>query len=216
MRLAYRLAVGLVLVACDDPGPKPRPFAAPAVSAPSAAASAVTPHNPSVRIDGPGPLVPRDQRLKPVRRGNQVVIDSEGKWDRDCDIHHKCKLTEEALPICTTNRDAESWQTMALRAEHFTDPHVVVRGRLVPDASAFSTAVYCTPAGACCNRRRAGFLLEGPPSDLRLDRPACVGDESRLCCRILAEGQDVIATGDLGYQSGVWSMANVSLCRVAD
>ena len=210
------LALGVVLGACDDATPKLRAIVAAAVPSSFATASPATPDNPSLRIDRPRPLIPRDQRLKPKRLGKQVVIDSEGKWLPDCAIHRKCKLTDQALAICTENLAAESWETMALRAEHFTDPRVVVKGRLVPADGVFSTGAYCKPAGACCNRRRAGFLLEGPPSDLELDRPACVGDESRLCCSVLAEGQDVIATGELEYDRGNWRLAKASLCRVAD
>lgn len=58
-------------------------------------------------------------------------------------------MAPRALEVCP--RGAEAWgATLASKAEHFTDPQVAIKGKLVMSDTAFSTAVRCAKE-QCCN-----------------------------------------------------------------
>jgi hypothetical protein len=158
--------------------------------------------------------VAEENRLRQRRVGKALVIDSEGKWDKSCLIHRSCKVTPRALAPCDSKQNAEPWSSLPGRAEHFTDPNVSIKGRLVMAAGAFSTAVACGP-GQCCNGRSADLRLAGPPYDLELIGLGCGGDESRLCCGLAAD-QLVIASGRLSYSMGRLRLDSFELCRVVE
>jgi hypothetical protein len=57
------------------------------------------------------------------------------------------------------------------------------------------------------------MFLAGPPYDLELVGLGCGGDESRLCCAVAAQGDEVIATGRLTYETGSLRLLSPELCR---
>lgn len=200
-----------VLLGCEDASPKSLTVpATPRRPVPSTVDSST---GTSAKLDAPPRAVVPEDRLRQELRGRQLVIDTNGAWSQSCRIRRACSATPRALSVCSPGQEAQPWPTLPGRAEHFTDPHVSVRGRLVMDDSAFSTAVRCEK-GVCCNRRWAKMALAGPPYDLELVGLGCGGDESRLCCALSARGEEVIATGLLRYEGGRLLLASPELCRV--
>ena len=56
------------------------------------------------------------------------------------------------------------------------------------------------------------------PNPSPLEGFGCGGDESRLCCRVLATGQDVIVHGRLIKRTSIplrWELNEVSICTLA-
>lgn len=205
------VALASALAACEEATPKPRPTPPPAAPAPLE--SAVPTASASAE---PPPLPLATPRPKLKLQGAHVVLDREGKWQQSCRIHRPCKIEAEPLPACAADQAAEPWSTFADKAEHLTDPRVSLRGKLEPPRATFSTGARCTPHGACCNHTRGDFTLDGAPHGLELVGYGCAGDESRLCCNALAEGQTVIATGDLSWDTRRWRLDTKSLCVVKE
>jgi hypothetical protein len=168
----------------------------------------------AAKLDAMPPATAPEKRLRQQRRGSQLVIDTKGKWDRDCLIHRACKVKPTALDLCPGS-DAPLWSTLPGKAEHFTDPRVVVKGQLVLADSWFSSAVRCRP-GECCNGLRVNIVLAGPPYDLELVGLGCAGDESRQCCPFSAQGEEVIASGILKYSGGRLYLTAPTLCRTGN
>jgi hypothetical protein len=189
-------------------------MAAPTRSA--VATASVTPTvNTAAKLDAAPSATPPEKRLRQQRVGNQLVIDSKAKWDRDCLIHRACKVTPTALERCAPGSDAPLWSTLPGKAEHFTDPRVSIKGQLVLEAGWFSSAVGCK-AGQCCNGLRVGIVLAGPPYDLELVGLSCNGDESRQCCPFSVQGEEVIASGILKYGDGRLYLTSPTLCRTGN
>jgi hypothetical protein len=171
------------------------------------------PTNTAVKLDTPPLPVDPAKRLRQMRVGKQLVIDSEGTWGPSCLIHRACRVTPKPIAPCAPGEDAEPWSALAGPAEHFTNPQVSIKGQLVMDGGFFSTAVACTK-GECCNGTSASMALAGPPYDLKLVGLGCGGDESRLCCSLLADGTLVIAKGRLTYDGGRLLLNSPELCRL--
>lgn len=194
--------------ACEE-APKPRllplPIADPSNLPPVGAPAATDAHASEWATPRP----------KLVRQGAHVVLDREGAWEKRCRVHRPCKIEAAPLPACAPGQAAEVWSTFAEKAEHLTEPRVSLRGRLEPPRATFSTGARCKRPGACCNHTRGDFTLDGAPYGLELVGYGCAGDESRLCCNALAEGQTVIATGDLSWDSR-WRLDTKSLCVVKE
>jgi hypothetical protein len=195
---------------CGEAATKPLAKKSPVPASPS---SADTSTGTSAKLDAPPRVAVPEQRLRQQRRGKELVIDSAGKWDKHCRIHRPCGFGPRELPVCSPRPDTKRWSDLPGKAEHFTDPNVAVRGKLVMDDTALSTAVGCA-AGVCCNGRSASIRLAGPPYDLDLNGLACRGDESRLCCPLSANGEEVIATGRLNYERGRLWLDSPELCRI--
>ncbi|RYZ02725.1 MAG: hypothetical protein EOO73_30655 [Myxococcales bacterium] len=211
-RLVVTIAVGLT--ACEDASPRARPSVATSSPPAPPVAPSIVPPAPSAAAPDPPPSPTPRTALK--RLGTSVVDDSPGKWASHCSIHRPCKIKAKPIPDCAPGQTAENWSTFAAKADHLTDPRVSVRGRLVVQRGMFSTGAACRPQGSCCNHTRATFALEGPPVDLELVGWGCAGDESRLCCNAFADGQAIIATGDVRWDTGQWSMEPQSLCAVKE
>jgi hypothetical protein len=171
---------------------------------------------PIVDAADPAPVPPR-QRLKTRRSGSQVVVETQAKWAARCAIHRKCTVATPALARCDAQRIATPWTTLAENAERSAESQLAVSGRLVLDDSVFSTAAACA-AGQCCNHVSVRAVLEGPVVDVELVGLGCVGDESRLCCNVPAEGQLVVATGRLRRSEATktWQLVDANLCVMAD
>lgn len=214
MKRRYWLALAHVL-ACEDSHPSPARPAASVASSTAQPPLSELPTGTAAKLDAtPSPVVP-ERRLRQLKVGKALVIDTKGKWAPDCLIHRTCEVTPRELPRCAAKQDAAPWPTLPGKAEHYTDPNVAIKGRLVMDDSAFSSAVACAP-GQCCNGRRANMALAGPPYDLELVGLGCSGDESRLCCDLAADVEPVIASGQLRYERGRLLLDSPQLCRVVE
>lgn len=207
------VALLVASLACDDAGQKMRMTAA--TSSAPATASTAGPGSTAVKLDAMPPATAPERRLRQQRRGNQLVIDTKGKWAPDCLIHRACKVVPTALDLCPPGSDAPLWSTLPGRAEHFTDPRVAVKGQLVLADSWFSSAVGCKE-GQCCNGLRVDIVVAGPPYDLQLVGLGCAGDESRQCCPFSAQGDEVIASGILKYGNGRLYLTAPTLCRTGN
>lgn len=218
-----------VMAACEDgpssSSPAPNAAAGARPGGGAAAASALgRPQGNSAAAGGSAPDVvaapaarPARERLKAQRSGSQLVVQTQAKWARPCKIHNKCAVTAPALVRCEASKPAEPWSTLADQAEQHVDSRLSVSGRLVLDDSVFSTAVACA-AGQCCNHVSVRAVLAGPVVDVELVGLGCAGDESRLCCNVSAEGQQVVATGRLrrAEASKAWQLVDASLCALPD
>ena len=59
-------------------------------------------------------------------------------------------------------------------------------------------AVGCAPRTKCCNGGSSDVVLDSPVgATLQLGGLGCNGDDSQLCCDVLAHGQWVLASGRL-------------------
>jgi hypothetical protein len=216
-RSAGAAFAGLVLLVgnggCDDAAPKVRVTGA-TLSAVATAGAAPT-VNTAAKLDAAPAATPPEKRLRQQGVGDQLVIDTKGKWDRECLIHRACPVKPRGLDLCSPGSDAPVWSTLPGKAEHFTDPRVSIKGQLVLAASWFSSAVGCK-AGVCCNGLRVNIVLAGPPYDLELVGLSCDGDESRQCCPFSAQGEEVIASGILKYGSGRLYLTSPTLCRTGN
>jgi hypothetical protein len=100
----------------------------------------------------------------------------------------------------------------------FQDQFVDVSGRLEFADGFFSTGVACAK-GTCCNSVSVGTELYAEPQPLPLEGFGCGGDESRLCCNVVATGQEVIVHGLLIKTTSIprpeWKLSGVSICALA-
>ncbi|HYP86908.1 MAG TPA: hypothetical protein VEQ59_02120 [Polyangiaceae bacterium] len=138
-------------------------------------------------------------------------------------------MQPQTLPPCapgTATLDWESYLTTLDDGDQFAHPRRSFSGRLWLQDGAFSSLVSCAP-GVCCNGVRRSFVLADSPHALVLEGPGlgCGGDESRECCALPADGQSVIATGDLNNSIPLrsarnvrdrWHLLNAQLCLVSD
>ena len=75
------------------------------------------------------------------------------------------------------------------------------------------TAAACRRQGDCCNDC-VGWLVVGDPASkttsVMLRHHGCYGDESGICCRTEAVGQDVVVTGKLVRLTGGGSGGDIA------
>ena len=144
------------------------------------------------------------------------MIDEPGVWAKACLIHQSCGLKLQPVKRCEPGQAARDWSTLGGDANALDGTRVALSGIADLDDSYFSTMVACTPR-TCCNGVTQSVVLGEPPHALALDGLVCRGDESRLCCNVVARGQPVIASGKL-HHIGLdwWELEDVSLCEVGD
>jgi hypothetical protein len=127
------------------------------------------------------------------------------------------------MPLETSIREAMRARTDGARlvyageeANALDGTRVALSGPLELDDGAFSSMVACAP-GTCCNEIEKNVVLGERPHALKLDGLTCRGDESRLCCNVLAHGQSVIVSGTLRRVGPIWwELEDASLCEVGD
>jgi hypothetical protein len=130
----------------------------------------------------------------------------------------KCKTKVVPIERCEPGNAARPWADFAANALDFEDQVVDLSGRLEFVDGYFSTAVLC-PKGTCCNHVSVGAELYAEPRPLSVDGFYCAGDESRLCCNVLATGQKVIVHGRLVKTSFMpvrWELRDMSMCALAE
>ncbi len=221
-----------LLGGCRD---RPQPHAtgdASSASAPARAASAPMPAASAPEL-GSGrttaSTVPVRPRIHARKTGRFVVVDQRDRaWAKSCLIHRACTIEARPLEPCKPGQTARAWASLGLERDDLDGKHVELRGRLQLDDGYFSTAVACGPS-TCCNGVRRQAVLDDPPNALGLDAPLCKGDESRLCCNALVNGQAVLVSGQLdnmqptrstspnaAMPSMPWQLTDVSICQLAE
>jgi hypothetical protein len=163
----------------------------------------------------------RAARASPPIRARKVgkfaVIDGRGPWHWDCLIHRACKEKADPLRRCEPGQTARAWADFAGSASDFKDQDVELSGRLEFESGFYSSGVRCDD-GVCCNHHQKAVVLDGDPNGLVLENWGCAGDESRLCCNVLATGQAVIVRGTLvntrPAPALAWKLTGVYVCEL--
>ena len=180
----------------------------------TAPTSASAPPSASIRGASSAPSPPR---IRARQMGQYAVIDESGSWTPNCIIHRKCKTKVAPLERCEPSQAARPWADFIAHALDFEDQLVDLSGRLEISDGFMSTAVQCSK-GTCCNKYSVGVELYAEPKPLPLEGFGCGGDESRLCCNVLATGQEVIVHGRLIKRTSIplrWELDEVSICVLA-
>jgi hypothetical protein len=174
----------------------------------------------------PAPTPASDnQRVPPfaaTSRGPFAIVPGPNReWDEGCLARRECPNPAKALPHCTEDPQAESWFEMAAHAEKKLGQKVVVRGKLVLQ-SWMSTAMECRSPNACCNGASSTVVFDSAVATLQLGGLGCKGDDSQLCCDVLARGQWARASGRLGpdpdSMPGMvrWRLEDPDICVFAE
>ena len=117
---------------------------------------------------------------------------------------------------CERGQAARAWSTLGAEANALDGTRVALSGPLELDDGAFSSMVACARR-TCCNGVEKNVVLGERPHALTLDGLSCRGDESRLCCNVIARGQSVIVSGTLRRFGPIWwKLEDASLCEVDD
>ena len=144
----------------------------------------------------------------PPPNPNPAPVDSPGSgkpWGTSCLIRRSCERVARSIPACPAGTNGLSVEAAASLP---ADGRIVsVQGPLQLGDS-WTTLVGCSESdpvtgkprevAACCNTvTRTIVVGEGRAKGVRLDGLRCIGDESRVCCDLVASGQMVVATGKL-------------------
>ncbi len=140
---------------------------------------------------------------------NPAPIDTpagQSAWGESCSVHRPCRVVARTVPTCPAGARAITPEAAAaLPAAGAT---VSVRGPLRAGGCS-TTLVACseldpvsrkprTDVRACCNGVSCEIVVGDEGGKIiPLDGVGCVGDESRVCCGVVARGQTVIVTGTL-------------------
>jgi hypothetical protein len=126
----------------------------------------------------------------------------EYRWDEGCLIHRPCKGPFYDLPPCP--RDIK---TSILPVAAALPPGIEIPVRVAGRLQFGEGGVTMRGCGAgwayqwdapehCCNKSWLETILVGERSpSFELPNLGCQGDESRVCCNVVAAGQRVVATG---------------------
>ena len=126
-------------------------------------------------------------------------------WAKSCGIHRACERVARTIAACPAGANG---LTVDVASALPADGRVVsVQGPLrLGDGS--TTLMGCSvrdpvtdkplPVAACCNNVTSQILIgEANGKVIALEKSRCFGDESRLCCDLVARGQPVVVTGKL-------------------
>jgi hypothetical protein len=165
-------------------------------------------------------------RTRPVRitfpegvAAGSPVVDfpaPTGGWPEACLIHRACDDVPPPIDPCDGKSAAPpSWAELEPRAPSLVGTTVSVRGALLVGPR----DMYSCPTGSpCCSVARARRIaLDAWDRDgedlLVLGNLRCVGDDSRLCCKVPAYGQLVRAIGALKTAPGGYVLEKPALCQ---
>ena len=191
-------------------------------------------YSPADARDRPVPIAfePLPPLPPPPVNPNPAPIDSPaGKypWGESCQIHRPCDVVARAIPACPAGAHGISAEAAdALPAAGAT---VSVQGSLRAGGG-HNKLMSCREVDpvtqkprndvmACCNAGWCEVVVgdEGK-KQIPLDGVRCVGDESRLCCDVVARGQLVIVTGtlvpnrDAHWDRSPYKLGNAQICSV--
>ncbi len=121
-----------------------------------------------------------------------------GRWTAPCcQIHKDCFPTPRKVSTCSEESQTIKVSDVYQRGDALLGQNVHLQGPLhVLDG--VCTMAMCRSSGDCCNQC-FGWLVLGDPHGqfVMLRHHTCYGDESSICCRTEARGQDVVVTGTL-------------------
>jgi hypothetical protein len=141
-----------------------------------------------------------------------------------CLIQRGCTLKAARPPPCAPGATAgaatapSTWAALGGAANQRAGQVVSVIGTLEVGPS-IVWGVGCA-ANECCSKVRAPIVMGGDGSSggpLAIESMLCSGDETRMCCNLVADGQQVLATGRLiAYDANAldlkWKLADATLC----
>jgi hypothetical protein len=138
-----------------------------------------------------------------------------------CLIQRGCTLKAARPPPCARTAAASApsaWAALGGAADRLAGQVVSVTGALEVGPS-IVWGVGCA-ANECCSKVRAPIVIGGAGSaggPLAIESMLCAGDETRMCCNLVADGEQVLATGRLiAYDANAldlkWKLADATLC----
>lgn len=191
---------------------KPTPAPTSTSAAPSAA------HAVATRGDTHVPAASSASAPVSIFVGQRV---DGSQWEARCQANQRCPAVA-ALPTCAFREAPQSFDAAWSARHSLVGQRVSVRGHLV--ARGGCTEMGC-PDRACCNHCSGQVLLaasntrgadsqsfalaEGEP---RGGPFACSGDDSAMCCGMLADGSAAVATGTLRTSEGRYVIADAVFC----
>ena len=139
---------------------------------------------------------------------NPAPVDSPGygkPWGTTCLVRRSCERVARSIPACPAGTkglsvEAATSLTADGRSVSVQGPLRLGGGRTTLVGCSEQDPVTGKPrdVAACCNTvTRTIIVGEGSEKGIGLDRVGCVGDESRVCCDLVVNGQLVVATGKL-------------------
>jgi hypothetical protein len=123
------------------------------------------------------------------------------------------------IKACTAGLEPIDASELASFVPPASGERISVRGVLGLDSpSSTFAACHQTAPGItdCCNMASAEVFVGALPNGVRLDRLACYGDDSRLCCPVPAFGQVVVATGRIMKETDPFLLASGDRLWLAD
>jgi hypothetical protein len=190
-------------------------------AAPAAAVSASTRANPHKHP--PIPARKRDyeaeavaiERARAAAAAAPSATVQKVAWRASCQVNRECAGKQRPLPVCAAPRPKFTWSDVQHDAESMLGKEVETVGNLGVTPSAPIKGGACKP-GECCHSLRFAMVVDGSPTALPLAGYSCSGDDSKLCCTVENEGQEVVAKGRLAKAPAgsiaKWQLLDASLC----
>ncbi len=197
------VGLGLTLVACESSSAAPEPKRAARVHP-----VFPVPPSPEMIAQSMVGIADRDAGTAPVAPPKN--------WDASCQVNRSCATKEQAVPTCESGRVAGRWSDAQIIGDSLEGKTIDVKGQvgLTPAQNTGNANKKCAP-NSCCHALRMDITIDGEPLALPLVGFSCSGDDSKLCCTVPADGQQVIAHGRLkkssksGYK---WQLEDATLC----
>lgn len=137
------------------------------------------------------------------------------KWNASCQANRECKTAPLPLSACEGPRPKFTWSDVQHDGATMLGKEVSVMGNLGMTPNKAPKPGKCAP-GECCHALSFTLVVDGSPSALLLDGLTCTGDDSKLCCTVPADGQEVIAKGRLKNapkgSAAKYQLADAKLC----
>jgi hypothetical protein len=136
-------------------------------------------------------------------------------WNAKCLATRGCPTKSAEIPDCAPDKRAPTWTDVSSDAEKLLGKVIEVQGAIGLSGGGPRTGT-CAP-NDCCHALKFGMLIDGLPDALFLPGMTCSGDDSKICCKVPADGQVVVARGMLQRASagaGIlkWQLDKVALC----
>lgn len=137
------------------------------------------------------------------------------KWNASCQANRDCKATPLVLSSCEGPRLKFNWSDVQHDAPAMLGTEISAMGNVGVTPTKAPKPGKCEP-GECCHSLSFAMVVDGTPSALLLKGFGCAGDDSKLCCTVPADGQEVIAKGRLEKapkgSAAAYQLADAKLC----